>query len=94
MVQHLEGKKWRANSNMDRALSAARKAKSIELMTQISYRTAYIFCRQGKWDKAQPHAERAKKGYTQLKDPKSLDRTEKMLIEINKNKGKSTGFFG
>lgn len=93
-IYHIMGKKWRANSNMDKAFTAAKKTKNKNLVANVSYRMAYISCRQGKWDKAEPHAVRAQKLFVDLKQADMTEKTAVMLQEIEKNKGKSSGFFG
>lgn len=92
-VYQLQNKKWRANSQMDKALTAAKKSKNYDLIADISLQTAHVFIKQGKWDKAHPHAERAAKIYGQQKAEENFKKTKRLLGEIKKNKGKSTGFF-
>ena len=59
----------------------------------MSYRFAIVLCKQGRWDKAKPHAQLASRLYGRLDDTTMAERAETLLSRIQQNKGKSTGFF-
>ncbi|MCB8949507.1 MAG: tetratricopeptide repeat protein [Ardenticatenaceae bacterium] len=87
------GKKRPALRELERSLEVAKQSRSSKTVAKASYRLALVLCKQGRWDKATPHAQLAYKLYGRLKDTLMRDRAETMLQRIKQNKGKSTGFF-
>lgn len=86
-------KKWRATWNLDKGISAAKKSKDLATYGLASYRMALVLGKQGKWQKAEPHATRARKIYAQLGDELMQEKLTKMLAEIERQKERTTGFF-
>jgi tetratricopeptide (TPR) repeat protein len=87
------GKKRQAVRELERSLEAAKKSRSSRVVANVSYRLALVMCKQGRWDKAEPHAQLAWKLYGRIQDNTMRDRSKAMLQRIQQNKGKSTGFF-
>ncbi|GJM40278.1 MAG: hypothetical protein DHS20C20_05600 [Ardenticatenaceae bacterium] len=87
------GKKRQAVRELERSLEAAKKSRNSRVVANVSYRLALVMCKQGRWDKAAPHAKLAFRLYGRINDKTMQERTEGMLRRIKNNKGKSTGFF-
>jgi tetratricopeptide (TPR) repeat protein len=87
------GKKRPALRELERGLEVAKRARSSRAVAEVSYRMAIVLCKQGRWEKAKPHAELAQRLYGRLADTSMEDRAETLLSRIQQNKGKSTGFF-
>jgi tetratricopeptide (TPR) repeat protein len=87
------GKNRQAVRELERSLLAAKKSRSSRTVANVSYRLALVMCKQGRWDKAEPHAQLALKLYGRIQDNTMSGRSEVMLQRIKQNKGKSTGFF-
>lgn len=88
-----QGKHWRANWHLNKAVSLAKKLKNVPVMANVSYKNALVLCRQDKWAQAKPHAEIAGKLYHRMKDEEMVTRVRKMLDAIEQQKGKMTGLF-
>ena len=93
MSYHETGKKRPAIKELERGLEAAKKARSSREVANLSYRLALVLCKQGRWDKAEPHAQLAQRVYGRISDNTMEERSAAMLSRIQQNKGKSTGFF-
>jgi tetratricopeptide (TPR) repeat protein len=87
------GRKRPALRELERGLEAAKKARSSRVVAEVSYRFAIVLCKQGRWEKAKPHAQLAQRLYGRLADNSMTERAETLLSRIQQNKGKSTGFF-
>jgi tetratricopeptide (TPR) repeat protein len=87
------GKKRPALRELEKGLEVAKKARSSRLVAHVSYRLALVLGKQGRWDKAEPHAQLAHRLYGRLADNTMAERAETLLSRIQQNKGKSTGFF-
>lgn len=93
MSYHETGKKRPAVKELERGLEAAKKARSSREVANLSYRLALVLCKQGRWEKAEPHAQLAQRVYGRIADNTMEERSAVMLSRIQQNKGKSTGFF-
>ncbi len=93
MSQQEMGKKRQALRELERGLEVAKKVRSSRMVALVSYRLALVLCKQGRWDKAKPHAQLAARLYGRLGDTTMKDHAETLLSRIQQNKGKSTGFF-
>lgn len=87
------GKKRQAVRELERSLELAKNSHSSRTVANVSYKLALVYCRQTRWDKAEPHAQLAQKLYGRLSDTTMHERTSSLLNSIQQNKGKSTGFF-
>ncbi|NKQ34176.1 MAG: tetratricopeptide repeat protein [Chloroflexi bacterium] len=87
------GKKRQAISSLEKSVEIAKKSKRGSSVAANSFKLAQVLGKQGKWQKARPHAELALKLYTRFGDKVGQRRTENMLRLIEKNKGKTTGLF-
>lgn len=93
MSYYETGKKRQAARELEKGLDAAKKARSSREVANLSYRLALVLCKQGRWDKAEPHAQLAQRVYGRIADTAMEERSAAMLDRIQQNKGKSTGFF-
>lgn len=86
------GRKWQATRNMEKAMSRAQETKNSLLIATTAYRLALILCKQKKWSKALPYADRAEELFQALQNETMLQRTNKLINAIEEQQERTTGF--
>ncbi|MCA9873530.1 MAG: tetratricopeptide repeat protein [Anaerolineales bacterium] len=92
IAYNLMGKQWQASRHADRALKLAIRSGNLAAIARANYRQALVIYRQEKSDKALPFAQQARQLYARLKDQEMLEKTERLLVAIEKRR-KKTGIF-
>jgi serine/threonine protein kinase/Tfp pilus assembly protein PilF len=87
------GKKWQAVRYLDKALTVAKKSRRSGSVAAASFKLAKVLVEQERWDKAVPHAQLAQQLYAKMGRNQMAATIGEMLVDIEKNKGRSTGFF-
>lgn len=89
-----QGKKWQATRLADKALALARSTKSGRNLAWTYYKYALILFKQGKWQKAFPHAEKAADLFERLGDVEMAEKAQALRddAETEQRKKRSTGF--
>lgn len=93
LMQQDEDKKRAAVRSLEKSLELARRSRRRSSVAQASFNLAVVLCRQGKWAKAESHAVLARQLFERMTDEVMLNRTTRLLTQIEENKGRSTGFF-
>ncbi|MBE7531148.1 MAG: tetratricopeptide repeat protein [Chloroflexi bacterium] len=88
------GNKRAAISHLERGLATAKKTKRNTNVAAASYKLAKVLVAQERWDKAEPHARLAHQLYSKMNKTQMVEILVQMLDDIEKNKGRSAGFFG
>lgn len=89
---HDMGKKWQATRTLEKAVGMAKKSRRSSNVASASYKLADIYCRQNKWDKAEPHAQLALQLYQKMGDEDKIVYLQKLMVTIEKKKEGSSGF--
>lgn len=93
LAYHELGKKWQAVRYLEKAVLVAKKARRSNSLASTSYKLAKVLIAQERWDKAEPHARLAKQLYNKMGKEPMVSELHEMLLDIEKNKRRSTGFF-
>ncbi len=87
------GKKWQAVRHLEKALTVAKKSRRSSSVASASFKLAKVLVAQEKWDKAIPHARLAQQLYAKMGKTQMAASIAQLLADIEKNKGRSSGFF-
>jgi tetratricopeptide (TPR) repeat protein len=87
------GKKWQAIRHLEKALAVAKKSRRSGSVAAASLKLAKVLVEQERWDKAVPHARLAQQLYAKMGRSEMAATIDALLSDIEKNKGRSIGFF-
>ncbi|NJN54679.1 MAG: tetratricopeptide repeat protein [Anaerolineae bacterium] len=74
VIYHDMGNKRAAVSNLEKALTTAKKSKRSVSVASASYKLAKVLIEQERWDKAEPHAQLAHQLYTKMGKTQMVER--------------------
>jgi tetratricopeptide (TPR) repeat protein len=92
IAYNLLGKQWQAGRQAEKATHLAIRSGDAATIGRASYRQALVLYRQEKWGKALPLAIQARQVYARLEDQEMIEKTDRLLAEIEKRQ-KKTGLF-